>query len=235
MLFNLNIILKYIILIGLTYLILTNIPSNELCKKDILLICILLFIILYIFDYLNNNLINNNNNNNNNNNCSIFENMTNPVTPTPTVNVNPTFTPTVNPTFTPTVNPTFTPTPTPTPTVNINPTFTPKPTVNINPTFTPTITQPIDSSSKYKNQNVNMPYNTNLAIPQGIDPNNISPDMKNRIEFYNTLMKTNADLLNNYDLLLRNQNTNPNNNQNNNCQLELQKLTDQFNSKIDIQ
>ena len=51
---SLHIIIKYIILIGLIYLILRNIPSIEIYKKDIILIIIILVIILFIFDYIMN-------------------------------------------------------------------------------------------------------------------------------------------------------------------------------------
>ena len=57
----LNIVIIHIILIGLIYLILKNIPSIEIYKKYIILIIMILVIILFIFDYIirqNNNRYN---------------------------------------------------------------------------------------------------------------------------------------------------------------------------------
>jgi hypothetical protein len=93
-----NIIIKYIIIVGLLYLILKKIPYNQISNKDIVLIITIIFISFISIDYLfiknndlifnnknitsvaNNDFINNNdliNNNNLLNNDPIFDNSYN--------------------------------------------------------------------------------------------------------------------------------------------------------------
>ena len=209
---NLHIIIKYIILIGLIYLILRNIPSIEIYKKDIILIIMILVIILFIFDYVISQINSQNISQANKHNNIICENME---TTTPTI-------------------PSSTPKPSLKPKIG-----DPSPAGDMNTHMNSNYNDYHNSIVK-ENDEILRSYNTilqnnlnNLLSQSTNKPTD--PNLINLLSILSTKPIANSNANNN---TIINPNSNPNINPNSNpnistnCEIAINNLTNQFNSKI---